>query len=359
MNGGGGDMFLAEFNPTGELIASTYLGGSGTDTPAAIAALANGSAAVAGFTGSPDFPGLAGDLPSGLTLVAALRIDDPARTQSPCMSFTLENGASYAEGPVAPGEIVTIHGAGIGPAAGVAGQPDAHGDLPFSLANVKVFFDQYQAPLLYVQNGQVNAIVPWELGLVELFTSQRTTVHVEYNGAATNSTTIPLAGWAPAIFFTTIPQPSGPPLHQAAVLNEDGTVNSATNPARGFSVVSLFGTGGGLDESHRHHRRLVAALASGDSDTPRAGRDWTIQRAGRVRRLRAGFDHGDFSDERRRAAESGARTVAHHAIHRFPSFVHAQSSVDLRAAMTCIVPSRDSQRRIRQTRSVEKDPRQS
>ncbi len=245
MNGGGGDMFLAEFNPSGALIASTYLGGSGQDAPAALAAFGDGSVAVAGFTGSLDFPGLSGDLPSGLAFVAALRIDDPARTQSPCMSYTLENGASYAEGPVAPGEIVTIHGDGIGPAIGVPGTLEAHDLLPFNLAGVKVFFDQYQAPLLYVQNGQVNAIVPWILGNAELFTSMRTVVHVEYNGAVTNSATIPLVGWAPAIFYTSIPQPAGPPLLQAAVLNEDGTANSATNPARGGSVVSVFGTGGG------------------------------------------------------------------------------------------------------------------
>ncbi len=245
MNGGGGDMFLAEFDPTGELIASTFLGGSGPDSPVAIAALGDGSAAVAGFTSSLDFPGLSGNLPSNLNVVAALRIDYPSRTQSPCMSYTLENGASYAEGPVAPGEIVTIHGDGIGPAIGVPGTPEAHDLLPLNLAGVKVFFDRYQAPLLYVQNGQVNAIVPWILGNAELFTSQRTVVHVEYNGAVTDSTTIPLVAAAPAIFFTSIPQPIGPPLEQAAALNEDGTVNSAANPARGGSVVSLFGTGGG------------------------------------------------------------------------------------------------------------------
>ena len=238
-------MFLAEFNPAGALIASTYLGGSGPDTPAAIAALGDGSAAVAGFTSSLDFPGLSGDLPPGLTLVAALRIDDPARTKSPCVSFTVENGASYAEGPIAPGEIVTIRGDGIGPTVGVSGTPGAHDLLPLNLAGVKVFFDQYQAPLLYVQNGQVNAIAPWELSGFDLEASEPTKIHVEFNGAATNSVTITVVAAAPAIFFTSIPQPKGPPLEQAAALNEDGTLNSAANPARGGSVVSLFGTGGG------------------------------------------------------------------------------------------------------------------
>ncbi len=48
--------FLAEFSPQGKLLASTYLGGSQTDTIAAIRLDASGDALILGRTNSPDFP---------------------------------------------------------------------------------------------------------------------------------------------------------------------------------------------------------------------------------------------------------------------------------------------------------------
>jgi len=53
---GNGDAFVAELNPLGtNLVFSSYLGGSGSDTATAIA-LYNGSAYVTGYTTSADFP---------------------------------------------------------------------------------------------------------------------------------------------------------------------------------------------------------------------------------------------------------------------------------------------------------------
>jgi uncharacterized protein (TIGR03437 family) len=55
--GGSGDAFLAKLNATGSaLIYSTYLGGSGVDTAAAVAVDSTGSAYVTGTTFSADFP---------------------------------------------------------------------------------------------------------------------------------------------------------------------------------------------------------------------------------------------------------------------------------------------------------------
>ena len=56
-NGGGQDVFVTKFSPTGStLIYSTYLGGSGDDFGGGIAVDASGSAYVAGQTGSTNFP---------------------------------------------------------------------------------------------------------------------------------------------------------------------------------------------------------------------------------------------------------------------------------------------------------------
>ena len=58
--GGSFDGFVAEFDTsqsgTASLVASTYLGGAGTDTPRSIAVAADGQAWITGYTRSSDFP---------------------------------------------------------------------------------------------------------------------------------------------------------------------------------------------------------------------------------------------------------------------------------------------------------------
>jgi hypothetical protein len=54
--GGAQDAFVAKLDPSGAVVYSTYLGGSGQDNAAAVAIDAAGNAYVTGFTGSRDFP---------------------------------------------------------------------------------------------------------------------------------------------------------------------------------------------------------------------------------------------------------------------------------------------------------------
>ena len=54
--GGGGDAFIVKLGPTGEVVYSTYLGGSGLDEGFGIAADPSGAVHVAGITYSSDFP---------------------------------------------------------------------------------------------------------------------------------------------------------------------------------------------------------------------------------------------------------------------------------------------------------------
>jgi hypothetical protein len=64
-NAGNGDGFVTKLDSTGAFVYSTYLGGSGADTPAAIAVDSAGSAYVGGTTYSSDFPTTVGSfLPS-------------------------------------------------------------------------------------------------------------------------------------------------------------------------------------------------------------------------------------------------------------------------------------------------------
>jgi uncharacterized protein (TIGR03437 family) len=238
-HGGFSDIFAAEFAPGGTLIGATYLGGSGTDAANAIVALGDGSVDIAGTTGSYDFPG-ATDLildpnAPAQALVANIVINNPNQSDGPCLAFTVQNAASYAEGMVAPGEVITLRGKGIGPATGVNAKAGPNG-FPTELAGVQVLIGDQAAPLLYVQSEQINAVVPWDTG--ENSFNPGTSIQVKYNGAsASNGVTLTEA--VPGIFLANVTT------QLAAVTNADGTPNSPTNPAKLGSVVTLYGTGGG------------------------------------------------------------------------------------------------------------------
>ena len=121
---------------------------------------------------------------------------------------------------IAPGEIVTLFGQGLGPPQSVEPSVTLESGYPVQLADVQVFFDGQPAPLIYVQDAQINAIVPWELTA-----GSTTKVCVSYNGSLTNCLTEPVIQAAPTVFTI-----DG--VH-AAALNQDGTFNSAAHPAPG------------------------------------------------------------------------------------------------------------------------------
>jgi uncharacterized protein (TIGR03437 family) len=139
------------------------------------------------------------------------------------------NAASQQSGPVAPGEIVTIYGAGLGPASGVPGSFDAKGALSVQLGGAEVRFDGVAAALLYAQGGQVNVQVPYAV-------AGRGSTHVEasYQGAVAGVADLDVAEAAPALF----------PL----AFNQDGAPNSADAPAGRGTIVVLFATGEGLTD---------------------------------------------------------------------------------------------------------------
>jgi uncharacterized protein (TIGR03437 family) len=238
-HGGSSDMFAAEFAPRGTVIGATYLGGSGTDAASAIVALGDGSVDIAGTTNSYDFPGVTGLVanPTAPTqaIVANIVINNPNQFDGPCLAFTVQNAASYAEGAVAPGEVITLRGKGIGPATGVNAKSGPNG-FPTQLAGVQVFFGSQAAPLLYVQSEQINAVVPWDTG--ENSFNPGTSIEVKYNGASASSG-VNLTQIVPGIFL------ANATTQLAAVTNADGTPNSPTNPAKLGSVITFFGTGGG------------------------------------------------------------------------------------------------------------------
>ena len=137
---------------------------------------------------------------------------------------------------VAPGEMVTLFGEGLGPQDPANAQWDDAGTLSTQLAGVQVLFDGIAAPLLYAQYNQINCIVPFGVA-----TKQTTTAVADYRGLQTDPMTFQVA---PAVVnaFTKNQWPGA----DVVAVNQDGTMNSAGYPAARGSVITLFVTGGGL-----------------------------------------------------------------------------------------------------------------
>jgi uncharacterized protein (TIGR03437 family) len=143
------------------------------------------------------------------------------------------NAASFAAGAVAPGEIITLIGSAIGPSVAQQGGSSGANDV---LGGTEVLFDTNPAPLLYAGSNQINAIVPFEIS------GQATTqISIMTNGELIAGFPVPVSPTSPAI-FTTNASGVGP----GAILNQDLTINSPSNPADRGSTIVIYGTGAGI-----------------------------------------------------------------------------------------------------------------
>ena len=129
-------------------------------------------------------------------------------------------------GAVAPGEIVTLLGNGFG------SQPSVN-------------FDRAPAPVLYVSNCQINAVVPFSINpgnppFTGPFSTSSTFVSVVAGGETIGPMELPVLAAAPGIFTVT-----GTGTGQAAAINQDGSINSASNPAPRGSIIAVYMTGTG------------------------------------------------------------------------------------------------------------------
>jgi uncharacterized protein (TIGR03437 family) len=137
------------------------------------------------------------------------------------------NAFSNQAGPLAPGSIATIYGAGLGPEQGVAASFEENGELRRTVAGVTVAFNGIPAPILYVQAGQANVQVPYELaGLDEA------SLEVKAGDLVSPSVRVSVAATSPGLY--------------SAVFRPDGTTVSAMSPARPGELLVIFATGLGV-----------------------------------------------------------------------------------------------------------------
>ena len=265
------DAFALKLNPAGTAVVwASYLGGTGVDAAKSVALDATGNVWLSGTTASATFPNkqgwvqsgsdfLAAFNPSGTALVYSARYPNDALSQSlavdsagllhvagptgivgtvapsgtPLMRIFGIANAAYGPltGRIVPAELISIYGPHIGPATPVTATATS-GFLPTTLAGVQVLVNGVAVPLLYVSDSQINAVAPQAA-------TPNSSVTVQI---VSSSVTSPIF---PATVVAADPQVFQNPVGTAAAVNQDGTLNSAANPAKAGSIVSIWATGTG------------------------------------------------------------------------------------------------------------------
>ncbi len=158
--------------------------------------------------------------------------------------WAVANGASANTSTVSPGEIVTIYGIGLGPAALTLfpGTNPVPVTLPASAPSTSVTIDGHAAPLLYTSATQVSCIVPYA---VAGKSGTAVNLILTYSGTASAPFSVNVVDTDPGV-FTLDASGVGP----AAILNfnsttGDYTVNTAANAATAGSTVVIYATGFG------------------------------------------------------------------------------------------------------------------
>ena len=148
---------------------------------------------------------------------------------------------SGASGPFAPGEIVAIYGVSLGPNTGVISAFDSvTAMLPTASAGVSVTVNGIPAPIYFARADQVNVQIPYEVD-----GQQAATITVNYNGVASSAETVRIAASVPRLY--------------PGIFNQDGSLNSAGNPAPAGSIVVFYATGQGATSPPSGTGRAAAA----------------------------------------------------------------------------------------------------
>lgn len=259
------DGFIAKLNSRGSaLVWATYLGGNGNDAVNSISLDAMGNIWADGTTASTDFSNVQGWSQGGDFLVELNASGSALSYSARYPSGTLSEGVALdgttlihtagssgiiseivpnvapitkvfgvgnaAAGPlagrIAPSEVISLYGPHIGPATAVTAVP-TNGFYPTTLGNLQVMIGGFAAPLLYVSDGQINAVVPSEVS-----PQGASTIQI----ISTNASTSPFPVWVDV----------GDAQIFSPVLNQDWSINSRANPAKSGSVVIFYSTGSSL-----------------------------------------------------------------------------------------------------------------
>ena len=188
-----------------------------------------------------------------LVPVIALASGEPSLDVSAVVS-----AADHKGGKVSPGEIVVLFPSSAGPEVLAGSQQDEHG-IATVLAETRVYFDEFAAPLAYVVRGEIGAVVPYEVA-----GRTSTNIVVEYQGRKSAPVPLPVKPSNPSI-FTQDRLGTG----QAGILNDTGCCNSVKNPAVRGSIAAVYATGEGLLRGKIATGNISAYRTPADYPTPR------------------------------------------------------------------------------------------
>jgi uncharacterized protein (TIGR03437 family) len=188
-----------------------------------------------------------GGLPSG-TYTGTLTISSANASNSPrniLVTLTIAtvtpqltafvHAATFLPSAAAPGLFVTLGGTNIGPENLVGITLTPQGAVATETGQTRVLFDGIAAPMIYASSRQTTAVVPYELA-----NRASTQVVVEYRGVRSNPIDVRVVDSAPGI-FTQSSNGIGP----GAIVNQDGSLNTAANAAAKGSVIIVYATGEG------------------------------------------------------------------------------------------------------------------
>ena len=174
-------------------------------------------------------------VPTGVNQLVVYGPNKTANPNSAPIITGIVNAASYANGPLAPGEIVAIFGEFLGPQTLVTGSFDKNSIFTKLVGATQVTFNGIPGPILYTSDGVIAAIVPYEVtGATAI------AVQVTYNGKVSGRISMTAAAAFVGIFSGDATG-RGP----GAILNVDYSVNSPSNPAKAGGIVIVYATGGG------------------------------------------------------------------------------------------------------------------
>lgn len=154
------------------------------------------------------------------------------------------DSASFLQGTISPGQIITIFGSGLGPSSltlfnPAVPAPQIPNSLPTAAPSTSVTVNGVAAPVLYTSANQVSVVVPYSV------TGSSADLILTYNGLASQPVTLALAPTNPGIYTT---DASG--RGQGAILNynaatADYSLNSGATAATRGQTVILYVSGAG------------------------------------------------------------------------------------------------------------------
>jgi uncharacterized protein (TIGR03437 family) len=323
---GGTDGFIARYDPaTNQLLYASYFGGAANDSIANVQIASDGTVIIAGhsqssalpiaasgFTRGPDFlaifdpqtyagtflttfpSGSAGtglaSAPAGMEAIAGTSnvVDflapGLAAAGTPSLYAVTSSANFVAAGQVAPGELITLFGANVGPSTPVTADLSS-GLAPTQLGGVQVMVLNSPVPILYAQQDQINAIIPFSPAGSDS-APNALGITVNNTAAASDPANLGFVYADPEAFVSA---------SYAAALNQDGTVNSQTNPAAGGSTIAIFATGlGGFSPPLTDGSVVKTAVSMDNLLVLYNGAPLTVTYSGQAPMLIAGVSQVNF-----------------------------------------------------------------